>query len=460
MKNKFLRWYYKLLGKLAHGYIAKHSPYVIGINGSVGKTSCRMIVYQTLQRFLPDKKIYTSSKNFNGELGLSLSIFQIETWEPNIFCFITTLTQLIRKRFFGSNPYDIILLEYGIDRPGEMDFLLTIAKPHIGIFTAIDAVHSEQFGNPAEIAREEVKMLKNALELGFLNANDGYAIQLKDHLSIDYLTYQTEGNDIKADITFKDEKFFVSDFKGGVGVQFNLWIKEKKYNISTNILGKANYGYIGLGLAVAGILDYKYARIASRPEDPTLRNGSHEQLELHYQLQPGRLSVFHGIENSVIIDSTYNASPLSVRKIINTAHNIQMQLFPQRKVILVLGDMRELGDLTEREHRMIAGYVSQVADRVILVGKYMTDYLADELEKVGYDKHNVEKFYDANIAGKYIQKILKAPGDEYLIVCKGSQNTIFLEEAVKHFLLNPEDQKELTRQSDWRLNKKKKFFTS
>jgi UDP-N-acetylmuramyl pentapeptide synthase len=59
-----------------------------------------MIVYQTLQRFLPDKKIYTSSKNFNGELGLSLSIFQIETWEPNIFCFITTLTQLIRKRFF------------------------------------------------------------------------------------------------------------------------------------------------------------------------------------------------------------------------------------------------------------------------------------------------------------------------------------------------------------------------
>jgi UDP-N-acetylmuramyl pentapeptide synthase len=44
--------------------------------------------------------------------------------------------------------------------------------------------------------------------------------------------------------------------------------------------------------------------------------------------------------------------------------------------------MRELGDLTEREHRMIAGYVSQVADHVVLVGQYMTDYLADELEKV------------------------------------------------------------------------------
>jgi len=339
-----------------------------------------------------------------------------------------------------------------------MDFLLTIAKPHIGIFTAIDSVHSEQFGNPAEIAREEVKMLKSTLEIGFLNANDTYAIQLKDHLQIDYLTYQTEGHDIIADIYFKDEKFFVADFKGGVGVQFLLRIKEKKYSISTNILGKANYGYIGLWIAIAGILDYKDARAEARPENPILKNGSHEVLELQYHLQPGRLSVFRGKENSVIIDSTYNASPLSVRKIINTAHNIKTQLFPQRKLWLVLGDMRELGDLTEREHRMIAGYVSQAADHVILVGKCMIDYLADELEKVGYDKNKIDKFYDANIAGRHIQKMLKEVGDECLVVCKGSQNTIFLEEAVKHFLLNPENQKELTRQSDWWLSKKKKYF--
>lgn len=459
MKKKILRWYYKSLGRLANAYINKHNPQVIGINGSVGKTSCRMIVYQTLQQFIPNKKIYTSPKNFNGELGLSLSIFQIEKREPNIFYFITTLLHLIRKRFFWIKPYDIILLEYGIDRPGEMDFLLTIAKPHIGIFTAIDAVHSEQFGNPAEIAREEVKMLKNTLEIWFLNANDTYAIELKDYLHIDYLTYQTQGNDISADIIFKDEKFFVSDFKGGVGVQFNLRIKEKKYSVSTNILWKANYGYIWLWLAIASILEYTYAKVESRTENPILKNGSHEILQLNYQLQPGRLSVFRGRENSVIIDSTYNASPLSVRKIINTAHNIKTQLFPQRKVWLVLWDMRELGDLTEREHRMIAGYVSQSADRVILVGKYMIDYLADELDKVGYDKKNIEKFYDANIAGKHIQQMLKEAGDECIIVCKWSQNTIFLEEAIKHFLLNPEDQKELTRQSDWWLNKKQKYFS-
>lgn len=458
MKKQLLLAYYKILGKCAHSYLKKYSPKIIGINGSVGKTSCRMIIYQTLQKFIPDKNIYTSPKNFNGELGMSLSIFQIETWEPTMMCFIRTLWKILKKRYFWPKPYDIILLEYGIDRPREMEFLVSIAKPHIWVFTAIDAVHSEQFGNPAEIAKEEVKMLKNTLEIGFLNANDIYAMQLKDQLKIDYLTYQTEGNDITADIHMQDELFSLADFKGGIGVEFSTWVKEKKYHISTNLLSKANYGYVSVALAIASILDYKYAKVESRAEHPILKNGSDKKLELVYQLQPGRLSIFQWIENSVIIDSTYNASPLSVRKIINTAFNIRQQLFPQRKIILVLGDMRELGDLTEREHRMIAGYVSQVADKVILVGKYMTDYLADELEKVGYDPKLVEKFYDANIAGKHIQKLLKEPGNEYLVVCKWSQNTIYLEEAVKHFLLNPKDQKHLTRQSDWWLATKKKYF--
>ena len=75
---------------------------------------------------------------------------------------------------------------------------------------------------------------------------------------------------------------------------------------------------------------------------------------MNYELQPSRLSVFAGIEESIIIDSTYNASPLSVKSVINTVHNVQQQLFPSRKIWLVLGDMRELGSFTEREHRMLA----------------------------------------------------------------------------------------------------------
>jgi UDP-N-acetylmuramoyl-tripeptide--D-alanyl-D-alanine ligase len=234
-------------------------------------------------------------------------------------------------------------------------------------------------------------------------------------------------------------------------VAFDLRIKNKKHHIQTNVLGKPNYGYVGVALAIADIVGWKSFLHTNK-----IHLG--EKLTLEYQLQPGRLSVFPGVEQSIIIDSTYNASPLSIRKIINTVHNIQKQLFPQRKVRMMLGDMRELGDLTEKEHRMIAGYVSQVADRVFLVGKYMTDFLADELQKVGYPGEKIYTFTKSTEAGDAIRTMLKEPGNECLVICKGSQNTIFLEEAVKKILLNPADEYKLTRQSHRRIKKKESFF--
>ena len=74
------------------------------------------------------------------------------------------------------------------------------------MFTAIDAVHSEQFGNPAEIAREDAKMVKSTREIAFLNADDAYAQEVMGTLGIDELTYQTLGYESSADLHFSDEK--------------------------------------------------------------------------------------------------------------------------------------------------------------------------------------------------------------------------------------------------------------
>jgi UDP-N-acetylmuramyl pentapeptide synthase len=93
IKAKILSTYFHLLAKLAKKYIAKHKPFVIGIHGSVGKTSCRLIISQTLDYFFPNKIIYTSPKNFNGELGMPLSIFQIQESNPTIIGFIKQLRQ-------------------------------------------------------------------------------------------------------------------------------------------------------------------------------------------------------------------------------------------------------------------------------------------------------------------------------------------------------------------------------
>jgi UDP-N-acetylmuramyl pentapeptide synthase len=73
-----------------------------------------------------------------------------------------------------------------------MDFMLSIVQPDFGVFTAVDAVHSEQFGDPDAIAREEVKMALSTKSFVFLNEADAYALQLMDKISVDMMLYQTQ----------------------------------------------------------------------------------------------------------------------------------------------------------------------------------------------------------------------------------------------------------------------------
>lgn len=125
MKQKLLFQFYRLLGSFARHYITKRKPIVVGINGSVGKTSCRMIITDILKEYLPDNSVYTSPKNFNGELGMSLAIFKIEKRDAGVAGMIKTLIKTFGLAYLSQQkPYDVTVLEYGIDRPLEMEFLL------------------------------------------------------------------------------------------------------------------------------------------------------------------------------------------------------------------------------------------------------------------------------------------------------------------------------------------------
>ena len=193
MKSFLLFKYYQLLGRLARRYLAKRKPLIIGINGSVGKTSCRMIIDDILQANLGNQlSIYTSPKNFNGELGMSLSIFQIESRTPSVSGMITTLKIILNKlKSSAGKPYDILILEYGIDRPMEMEFLCSICKPHISVLTKLDAVHSLQFGTAEDIATEELKLQKNTLLKCYINTSDEHGMTLAPSLRKEVKYYDT-----------------------------------------------------------------------------------------------------------------------------------------------------------------------------------------------------------------------------------------------------------------------------
>ena len=452
MKKKLLRTCYLFLVKCAHRYIKRHKPIVIWVNGSVWKTSCRMIIFQTLKKFFPEKKISTSPKNFNGEFWLSLSVFEITQRSPSFKNMLKVCLKALFMSLFWKKHYDAIVLEYGIDNPWEMDFILKIAHPDIGVFTAIDAVHSEQFGNPQKIASEEIKMALNTKSLVFLNANDEYAQQLAPKIKVDKLMYKTFDTDnIKADIYFDQHSFKKWKENSDLISHFSLHIKEHKYEIETNLFGKMNYGYIGVAIWIAETLAYR--------RKVNLHLPINKNLKLTYKLQPGRLSIFDGKYNTLIIDSTYNASPLSVRKTIDTVYAIKNNCFLSSDIWLILWDMRELWDLTETEHRKLAGYVSLSGDQIFLLGKSMHNYLADELNKL-WVNNNLTVCKSLKELNKTIENKLKENSDKnpVILVFKWSQNTIFLEESVKYFLKNKEDEKLLTRQSEFWMKKKENFL--
>ena len=403
-----------------------------------------MIIFQTLEKFFPNKKISTSPKNFNGEFWLSLSVFEITSRSPSIVNMMKVCCKALFISLFGKKRYDAIVLEYGIDNPWEMDFILKVAHPDIWVFTAIDAVH--------KIASEEIKMALNTKSLVFLNANDEYAQQLAPRIKVDKLMYKTFDNDnIDADIYFDEHSFKKWKENADLKSHFDLHIKELEYKIVTNLFGKMNYGYIGVAIWIAETLAYR------RKEDLHLKNK--DKLELTYKLQPGRLSVFDWKFDTLIIDSTYNASPLSVRKTIDTVYTIRNNCFSKSEIWLILWDMRELGDLTESEHRKLAGYVSQSGDQLFLLWKSMNDYLADELEKIWATK-NLTVCKTLKILNKTVEDKLKERKDKepVILIFKWSQNTIFLEEAVKHFLKNRADEDFLTRQSEFWMKKKSEYL--
>lgn len=448
IKNKFLFQYYRFLWWCAKKYLKRHQAFSIWVNWSVWKTSCRMIIHQTLEKAFPNKKIYTSPKNFNWELGMSLSILMVENWNPTPSYLVWIWCKALWMALFWKKWYDCIVLEYWIDRPKEMEFLVSINKPHIWVFTAIDAVHSEQFWNPTEIAREEVKMVKNTREIAFLNADDIYAQQIVWTLWIDKFTYQTLWYDSKADIHFENENVTVSnENKHFVLSEFDIYIKKEKNHLKTNLLGKPNYWYICVALCIAEILSQRFTG-----KELDLKKLLKEPLI--YKLQPWRCSIFKWKHDSILIDSTYNASPLSVRKLIDTTLSIQKASWNKKKILLVLWDMRELWDLTEKEHRLLAWYVQWSADHVVLLWNSMHNYLADEIQKIGFSKENLTLCHSYHEVWKRVDNFLKESKDEWIVLIKWSQNTIFLEEATKALLKDKKDAELLTRQSAWRLKKK------
>jgi len=391
--------------------------YVIWVTWSVGKTSCRMIIYQILRNNITDKIIYTSPKNFNSELGLIFSLLKIEKYNSWIKSLIKICFEVIYKSLFQKKLYDLVILEYWIDCPWDMDFLLSIVKPNIWIFTKLDSIHLENFNSKEQIWDEKIKLLIHSKDNVYLNKQDKFLNKKYKDLKINKDYFNIVNNNFEY-IKEKNEFFWLLKFGN----------KE----IKTNILWVENYSYIELWYKLLKDLWYKI-------------NEKKSYLKLINQWW--RFNIFSWINDSILIDSSYNAWPESMKKMIDNTVLLRDNLFKNYKIFFVLWDMRELWTVSGIEHKKLWEYIENKWEIVTVW-----------IETKNNFSKNIQNFEKSYNAWLYLKDFLYNSKEKYIVLFKWSQNTIFLEEALKIVLKDNNDQEKLVRQDETWLEKKKDYI--
>lgn len=415
----------KILAKLARATVKKYQPKIIGITGSVGKTSTREAIAAVLK---VNYRVRASQKNYNNEIGLPLAILGIPHYGKNLFlwcaAFARAWIDIVRK---NSLYPEILILEYGIDHLGDMDYLLSLAKPDIAVVTAIGEipVHVEFFRDAEEVAREKGNIVAVLPSNGcaILNHDDYavYSMRERTHAAI-----MTFGREEHADLRMLNYELRITKDAvcGEVPEGISFKIEHKGHIVPVrlkNVFGIPQ-AYAALGAAAVGtVLGMNLVKISEA---------------LQYYIPPaGRLRLLPGIKHSFILDDTYNASPEAMREAIET-----LQMLPGARKIAVLGDMLEIGRYTEQAHRALGDKLAQFVDILFVVGP-RAKFIADEALYRGIEANvkvlvekQVFRFDDADAAGRALDPMIRE-GD--LILVKGSQ-AMRMERVVREIMRYPE----------------------
>ena len=420
----------KILAKMI---LAKYKPDVVGITGSVGKTSAKEAIYAVLaSKFNARKNI----KNYNNEIGVPLTIIGSESPGKSIFGWAEVFLKALKLILIKDKNYPkILVLEMGVDRPGDMDYLNKIVKCKIGVITAIGPVHLEFFNTIRNIQKEKGKLIQALPESGWaiLNYDDDRVMRISKLSKAKFLTY---GFNSGAGVRAKEMAFNFSiigneenNVKDLAGVSFKIC-----YNGSVapvllrNVLGDAAI-YAALAGASVGIACglnlIEITQALSKFKSPK-----------------GRMNLIPGVKNTLIIDDTYNSSPQSLMSAFGVIS--KMPLLKGARKFAVLGDMLELGSVSEDEHRKAGreAFKSGI-DKLIVVGERSRD-IARGAEKAGMLSDNIFYFVESEGAGKFIQDRINE-GD--LILIKGSQG-MRMEKIVKEIMAEPLRAKELLTRQD------------
>jgi UDP-N-acetylmuramoyl-tripeptide--D-alanyl-D-alanine ligase len=415
------------LKALSQKIIRRYQPRIIGITGSIGKTSAK----EAIALVLSDKfSVRSSQKNYNNEFGLPLTIIGAEAGGRSIRSWLKVFNQAEQLLKVKDPTYpEVLVLEMGVDRPGDMEYLCSIVTPEVGVETAVSYAHLEFFGSIANIKKEKQVLIEHVDNKGaaILNFDNEYTKDMVQASKARIISYSINDEDaaLKAqDIAYN---FTKGDYSLS-GLNFKLNYQGSIVPVfMKNVLSETAI-YASLAGAAVGLhFGLNLIDIAQSLKD--------------FVMPKGRMNLLAGINYSFIIDDTYNSSPeacLSALGILKT-----MKIGPEGHKYALLGDMLEIGSYTEEGHQLIGRRAAEAADDIIAVGRQAATIAAGALA-VNFPKDNIFTFTNAIEAGKFLAARIKS-GD--VVLAKGSQG-IRLETAVKLLMAEPERAKELLVRQD------------
>lgn len=412
MKNFFKKIIVAIITFEAKLVLRRHQPQIIAVTGTVGKTSTKDAISAVLKRKFNVRK---SQKSYNSEIGVPLVVLGCENaWLNPFYWFLNILKGL--GALMAKDYPAWLVLEMGVERPKDMENLISWVSPHFAIITALSdiPVHVEFFSSPEALAKEKAKILEGlgVDDFAVLNSDDEAVYDLKNKTKARIVTY---GFGSGADLVASN--YHITS--GGITFKVDYDGNSLPVRLS-NVFGKHHVYPALAALAVGRAVGMNFVDISD-----TL---------LGYEVPPGRLKMLKGVKNSSILDDTYNSSPMALRAGLETLSEMEA-----KRKIVALGDMLELGKYTIEAHKAMAEWVIKAGVEIVFTIGPRAKFLAEELRARGFTKENIFEFSTSNEAKKEVEKIIKE-GD--LILVKGSQS-MRMEKIVEEIMAEPERKLEL-----------------
>lgn len=343
----------KCLQELAKYKRSLYNIPVIGITGSVGKTSTKDIVASVLaQKY----KVLKTEGNFNNHIGLPLTILKLE-------------------------DHEALVVEMGMNNLGEISLLSKIARPTLALITNIGTAHIGNLGSRENILKAKLEILDGMDEGTLIINNDNDLLHdVKDQIkpSIKVLTYgiQNPSDYMASHISLNDN-----------GSTFDVLINKENHHFQVNVPGEA-FVLNALAALMVGL----HFNVSLE----WIKKGI-----LNFALSSKRMEI-EKVKDITLIKDFYNANLDSMKSAIGYLGSLK-----DTRKIAILGDMLELGSFSEKLHREVGKCVFEnKIDLLITIGVEAKN-IADECLKLGFNKNNLLAYDSIRDAYPHIKNIFK-----------------------------------------------------